>query len=541
MAVGSRLHQVSLLRFLLSGVLLQTVLSTPLFPRDVKAGSITVEQGVHQAVALAAMTLLFTAHRAVMNSGFTLSRQRFTTDVILGLCITLLSTLWTSLVIISGFVVGDKPCWKGVSPCLARTAFSPWLLQILCVFWLISLWDAVHFSEVRRTSEKAIGLWKLDSANGPYSWAQSMNKIFLRSLYFCVFLAIAATSYGAISQGFYTMGFLNLVGLALFIGGAAGGRNTYCDAPHICKGDMVRIPLHTSHLEGTVYILPSRGYGFDAVWSSKVEFEHRDLDSAMKEIAETIRVKDGNFQSPALAIRAILTPFTQRVNMTIEQLIDLAEWLYLDPKSKTSGMQSFRCTRAPGIHLIGTNLSFALCHAEHLVFMGRHRLPPHLQDNLRSLRNMKHSGVGSQEEIHTIGFSGGLAGYHEAVRYVYSLLGEKDIDATALHPGGTPPLRSCVLSSIPLSIEEYAARLWDVCIDDAESTFVALYMFTNIWSMDVGHIQGFHPFPLRCRSRQGDVTNWGIVWRQAWYQGVIAQLTTLSPVILGAFLAGILS
>lgn len=250
---------------------------------------------------------------------------------------------------------------------------------------------------------------------------------------------------------------------------------------------------------------------------------------------------DGTFRSQNLCLRDILTPFTQRITLTDSQLQDLAEWLYLDPNSITKGMSSLRCARRPGIHLIGTGIAFALCHAEHLIFLGRNKLPQHLQDKLPSLRNMKVSGVIVTGDMHTVGFSPGISGYQEVVRYIYKLFGIKDVEEEALHPGGTPPKRGCALSEIPSNIDEYAAQLWNVCIEEAESVFVSLYMFTNIWSIEVGAVKGFHPFPLICLSHQGDITNWKVVWRQAWYQAVIAQLTTLSPVILSAFLAGIFS
>lgn len=390
--------------------LVQFTDAAPLLLRDVKADNVTIQQGVQLAVALAAMTLLFTAHRAVMNSGFTFSRKVLTTDSIIGLCLTSLSILWTSLVFLSGFVGGDAPCLNGLSPCLARAVFSPWILQVLSIFWMISWLDAMYFEDVRRISDRRRGLWNLDSSTGPFAWAESMNKKFLWFFYFCTFTVVFVTSYGAIREGTYTMGFLNIVGFVLFIGGAAGGKNKYCTAPHIYNGDMLRVALVTSHLEGTVYILPSKGYGFDAIWSPKIEFEHRELDLAMKDMDTARRTKDGGFKSKPFPIRSVLTPFTQRVSLTTAQLTELAEWLYLDPNSTKSQMRSIRCARAPGMHLIGSSLAFALCHAERLVFLVRHKLPEHLQNKLATLRNMKISGIGGLEDIHTVGVSPGGGG-----------------------------------------------------------------------------------------------------------------------------------
>ena len=64
---------------------------------------------------------------------------------------------------------------------------------------------------------------------------------------------------------------------------------------------------------------------------------------------------------------------------------------------------------------------------------------------------------------------------------MYRLCGEEHVDEAALFLGGAPSWRSCALSVVPSSIEDYQAELWDKCIEVAESTFGALYMFTNIW------------------------------------------------------------
>jgi hypothetical protein len=92
----------------------------PVFVREVSVGSITVEQTVYEAVALAGagMTLLFTAHRALMNSGFTLSRQRLTTDTMAGLSLMAISTAWTTIVFVSGFWLDEGLLkWRLAVPC----------------------------------------------------------------------------------------------------------------------------------------------------------------------------------------------------------------------------------------------------------------------------------------------------------------------------------------------------------------------------------------------------------------------------------------
>jgi hypothetical protein len=134
-----------------------------------------------------------------------------------------------------------------------------------------------------------------------------------------------------------------------------------------------------------------------------------------------------------------------------------------------------------------------------------------------------------------------MDGYQETVRYVYRLFGQP-LDATALHPTSPVPKTSSVLNPCPDTIEAYTAQLWDHCITREESTFAALYSFTIYWVNDVGAYSehGWHQFPLRARDRTGDLVSWNMVWRQAWYGAVIAQLTSMSPIILSAFVAGIL-
>jgi hypothetical protein len=58
----------------------------------------------------------------------------------------------------------------------------------------------------------------------------------------------------------------------------------------------------------------------------------------------------------------------------------------------------------------------------------------------------------------------------------------------------------------------------------------------------MGNGRGFHKMPFRPlnESKQGDLTVWSVIWRQAWYTGVVAQLVAMSPTIINAFLGGIL-
>jgi hypothetical protein len=114
---------------------------------------LTIEKGLHQAAALAAMTLLITAHRAIMNTGFVLRIRGWSTDLIAVLTIGIITTSWTILVIISGIFLGEQPCRQGLDQCLARMAYAPWIIQLLFFFWAFAFADEllyIRYKEARR-------------------------------------------------------------------------------------------------------------------------------------------------------------------------------------------------------------------------------------------------------------------------------------------------------------------------------------------------------------------------------------------------------
>ena len=96
-----------------------------LWKQDTAFSQVNLNDGLHQAAALAAMTLLFSAHRAIMNIGFTLRRKGISTDTYVVLIIGLVAFVWTTLVIISGLFIEDRPCLQGFQQCAARLAYVP--------------------------------------------------------------------------------------------------------------------------------------------------------------------------------------------------------------------------------------------------------------------------------------------------------------------------------------------------------------------------------------------------------------------------------
>jgi hypothetical protein len=353
---------------------------------------------------------------------------------------------------------------------------------------------------------------------------------------------ISTTSALAMSHGLIIQGVLSITGLIIFLLSGTGV-NPYTRANHRYSADMLRIILPTSHHEGTVYVLPSKDHGFDAVWSPKIQNEHLESDRQTMALFGRIRSGKWSLKDPLECVRYVVASYQERVVMSDAQLELLARWLYLDHVSSSVDMTAIRCLRAPHIHLIGRDLMYALCHAEYLVFMGQGRLPLDLQQKISTLRFMKRSGISIPSASLTgsgcVGFKPGVAGYREAVEYVYKLF-DQPMDQAAIQFQCAPPQYSSALSKSPNSVEEYVAELWDVSCKHSESTFTALYLFTLVWFMEVGACNGFHIFPLRCKNRQGDLVSQQIVWRQAWYCGVVCQLLSSSPFLFAAFVAGYL-
>jgi hypothetical protein len=151
------------------------------------------------------------------------------------------------------------------------------------------------------------------------------------------------------------------------------------------------------------------------------------------------------------------------------------------------------------------------------------------------------------------------------------------------------------------TIEDYMGETWDECVNTQETMFAALYAFTCHWRDDIGNkhrdewiserrktkdeeeaedsnvgsvraddqpkkpnvhwcnspiIAGGIPRKIAKRNRKvyvpasytkeessqvGDLVSFLIVWRQAWYTAIIAQLLAMAPIIFSAFIAGILS
>ena len=457
-------------------------------------------------------------NRALLTRGFTLRRTIFATDYIIMLLLLTVATTWA-------FLTGDP-------------IRIPWIAFIFAWFWQVTF----ALTKLQATSSGSGNefyprLWQMSCANGPFGWRKCLAPYWLKSLYTFTVCAQVPCSLLLIRRGHVVEGVLSLAGLGLFLSSGLPN-NKYIASSHRHGGDSLRIALPTSHIEGTVYVLPSRGHGFEAVWSPKIQEEHIQTDAEIMGLFAQMRSQSYSLSEPLEKLRSTMSAFNKGAELTKLHVIDLAEWLLMDPKSTISAA-SIKFQRPPNVHLVGRDLMYALAHAEYLIFMRKDCLPPNLRTQLGKLRQTKRSGgMDELDGISTIGYQSGIEGYQEAVRYIYALF-DQPIDQTALEPPPMPSHYSFALGRDIESTEDYVASLWTVCLGNSESTFSALYMFCCVWFMEVGNIGGFHIFPLRCVSQEGDATAWLILWRQGWYEALIAQLIASSPLMAIGFIVGL--
>lgn len=76
---------------------------------------------------------------------------------------------------------------------------------------------------------------------------------------------------------------------------------------------MLRIALPTSHLDGTVYVLPSRVSSFEAVWSPKVKAEHQHTDAEMMSPFASMRTGSYSLAEPLRRLHTTLSAYNEGV------------------------------------------------------------------------------------------------------------------------------------------------------------------------------------------------------------------------------------
>lgn len=496
-------------------------------------------QVTQNTAPLALMLTLGLLHRSLRTRGFTLRRSALSTDTIVSLLVMLLVNLWT-LVVLTPFVRlmrQSDSSFSSICAALATVSPTPWIAAPFSWFWLGEFVSSYWYVRDRGSSDQLAGLWKMDCSNGPFGWRESSRPWARNTMFLAIATIMIPLGLAEIYQGDVLHGVLSIAAFTLFVV-PAFPHNKYNESPHRHDGNMLRISLPTSHLEGTVYVLPSRECGFEAVWSPKVKAEHLQTDAEIMSLFSSMRTGSYSLSEPLRRLRATLSAYNEGAILSNQQVTDLAEWLLLEPGSTIAG-KPWKAKRPQGVHLIGRDLVYAIAHAEYLVFMRKKALPVHLYKKLGLLRKAERSGgLEADESTRTIGYKEGLLGYQEAVRHIYALFDES-MDPAALSPPQISLPHSSALGRRPHSTEDYVGSLWTLCLEHSESTFSALYLFCSIWFIEVGNTGGFHIFPFQCLSHQGDRVAWQIIWRQGWYECILAHLIASSPPIAFAFAAGL--
>lgn len=417
---------------------------------------------------------------------------------------------------------------------LVAMSQAPLLTLGVFVVWIIGSLDVI----LAQHRGQPPYLWFGSRLQNPFDWTSALHPAFYWASISVLSVLVSASSLFSIAYSDPTAGILNLAGLSIFLLNCTP--NPFVSAQHRYADDSQRIALATTHHEGTMYILPSEGNGIDAVWCPKIRNEHLEADGEIMTLFQHMRADRWAMSEPLERLRETMARYHERLSVSTAQAERLAAWIYGDERAEPV-VRRIECLRTANVHLIGRDLMFALCHAEYIVFMAQGRLPSEIRDKLGALRLMRRSGAaatGGGSE--TIGYRPGFDGYKEAVEHVYAIF-KIAVDDSAISFTTAPPNFSYALSKSPASIDEYVAELWDLSTRHSESTFSGLYFFTTVWSMEVGNANGFHIFPLRCRSRDGDFVGQQIAWRQAWWAGCVSDLVSVSPVLFGSFVAGFMS
>ncbi|KAI1177871.1 hypothetical protein F4777DRAFT_167784 [Nemania sp. FL0916] len=495
-------------------------------------------------VACAAWLLM---HRILVNQGFVLRRRGLSTDAAAALAIGLTTTAWTvsALHHVYSLEAPDgleyMPWGEGnvhISRLLLAAVEAPLLTQGIFILWFAKWLSASFRIRIGKAPQFSQSIHfgpfgREDGIQGPLSWVLAA----VISIIVGVVSGLVVTLDGP-PPAIVTRAVLNIAGLVLFLFGGAP-KHPYNDAPHKYSDDVLRIILPTSHHEGTVYQLPSAKGGLDAIWSPKIANEHLEADNEIMVLFQHMRSGRWMPSEPLERLRKTMAKFMQRVALSPEQARLLAAWIYVDKSRLDDKARSIQCQRPPGVHLIGRDLMYALCHAEYLVFMSQGVLDKETRSKLGQLRLVSRTGAnveGGQD--HTVGYLPGLEGYREAVKYIYSIF-DMPVEEEALNFSHPPPSFSIALGKSPESIDEYVSELWELSKQHCESTFSALYFFTTVWYMELGNVYGFHIFPLRCHTTDGDLVTQEMTWRQIWYSACFSQLVAVSPILFGAFAAGI--
>jgi hypothetical protein len=523
--------------------------------------------------------------------GITLARAWYrSTDVQIWLIMGLTSMAWTTSVLISAFTISPglesppsilnakpdrlpPPCKNGGSwECYARLGFIPWILIVVFTWWLISYGLNVKFKRI-----------KLNAC---------MYTVRRVSIVVVALALLVFTTTGALQRHLYALGVLNLAA-GLLVWHAVKLDYFYLDVQHFSDMDDIRIPITSPRDSCIVYVLPSKGHGFEAAFSCKIKSEHKVLEDSISSLEPLGISNDWSLEGCRAAMNKVVLSRLESVNVFADaydrsrELTHLAHWLYDEEpelaqanedqgkEMKTDDQRKKTQTGVPGAVLaegryntidgkclVGRDLVMAMLHWERLVFENRSLLYDNLQNRVWTLRSLKFGGSNgegydnSEESGNTHNLIGsheadekGFTGLEAAVEKLYRALDRNHVreipfSFSRLFPeNDEAPTNSILFHKCGFrNLKAYSEKLWERCWEVDPSTFGALYLWTAVWYIDVGNKYNIHIAPLQPnKSNDSGYTNymtrWRMKWRHPWYTSVVCQLIVLLPTVLGNFLA----
>ncbi|KAK6523088.1 hypothetical protein TWF694_005986 [Orbilia ellipsospora] len=514
------------------------------------------QQGLPWASVLSAFVFIMMGYYLLRTAGFNLRRRWLTTrstDFLVAVTLCCLSQAWMATVMWQVFGANIEEEGKAICKrhsCLKYLIYAPWILEFTSLAWVISFFIKIYtlhraqvasHNSTRQTKDSGPPKKKLQSTLSRWFWpavepGYAEWATFVGGGFHLVLslMALAGTGFSMYASWSpnesATLMLMSLVGCIIFTFDLVPA-NPLAYSPHYYAADTIRVVCPTREQYDIVYILPSAGRGFDAVYSPKIAYEHKRIEKKKK---KGIGQRDGH---PKLledgAIFSIFDRMIASIQMNNEEVDDLAMWLYFADNRRAEGnawaterlkMEKYTamwrkdCSEITDNfknNFVGKNLVLAVWFAEYLLFRKIGMLSKEAKPEACA-QLFKWKGEELYISEHAIGNKPGLEGYMEAVQYLCKLLGVKSqhVDPAQKH---------------------IYDELWNQSIKEQESTFAALYAFSCKWSEIYGYNndEGWHIFPLRPKSAYVDLVTWHIFWRQGWYTAIICQLIILVPNFIG--------
>jgi len=354
------------------------------------------QKSIHLSVSLASMIVLLVLMSRVRNHGYTLSRSPVhSTDSEMFIAMGLISFVWTAFILFSSWVFEDensRPCREDPhsAKCAARLGFAPWILDGVFLWRFIhSLMHEISCSHHGKCASSYLKrLFRPRTDSGCSDYDLSLAKIqktwtswIETTIVFAIIAApISWTIYGAIKTELFTLGMLTIAALViLFHGLSAHGH--YLTPPHRYYMDEIRVPLLTPVESGIVYVLPSRKYGFDAIYSPRLDAEQAILEKQrhLFEPMDIVR-KEWSLDKCRAAVREVVMSRVRSVKGDGDMTRALGWWLYYEGKNEE--VLPINCTarRYFGAQAPKKFLGKILCHPwmglfRHLILVFGRNIP----------------------------------------------------------------------------------------------------------------------------------------------------------------------